>query len=219
MSSTGHKTGAGKRDSGATVRRANGHVAPHLAPALGTTLDSLAAGVVIVTGKGEILHANESAKRMLDTKSPILSIGGYLAALQASATQELREAIAAASRNGSGIGVPLVEKDFSAATAHVLPLGADHAAATAAIFVTRMKIAQPADIGIVSRIFRFTPAESRLLRELMAGASLNEAAKLLGISVATAKTHRNHIFMKAGVSRRAELLALIARLLPPIRRA
>ena len=47
---------------------------------------------------------------------------------------------------------------------------------------------------------------------------MTEAAGSLGITEATAKTHRNHIFMKAGVSRRTELLALIGRLLPPIRR-
>jgi DNA-binding CsgD family transcriptional regulator len=203
-------------------------VASYLADALGTTLDSLAAGVVIVADKGQILHANEAAKRMLDTKSPILSLGGCLAALQADATRELRKAIAAmeseAQRFGAaGIGVPLVEKDMSAATAHVLPLGrspsrAPASVAIAAVFVTRVETALPVDVGIVARIFGFTPAETRLLKQLMAGASLMEAAAALGVSVATAKTHRNHIFMKAGVSRRTELLALIGRLIPPIRR-
>ena len=202
--------------------------ASNLADALGTTLDSLAVGVVIVADRGQILHANHAAKHMLDVKSPILSHGGSLAALSPDCTRELRQAIAAAHAaqpiGAAGVGVPLVEKDMRAATAHVLPLGrrgpngmALHPVAT--IFVTRVETALPSDIGIVSRIFGFTPAETRLLKELMVGASLTEAASSLGITESTAKTHRNHIFTKAGVSRRADLLALIGRLLPPIRPA
>jgi DNA-binding CsgD family transcriptional regulator len=48
--------------------------------------------------------------------------------------------------------------------------------------------------------------------------SLIEAASALGITEATARTHRNHIFTKTGVSRRTDLLALVGRLVPPIRR-
>jgi DNA-binding CsgD family transcriptional regulator len=201
--------------------------AAHLAEALGTTLDSLAVAIVIVAERGQILHANQAAEHMLVAKSPVLSHGGCLAALNPEATRELRRAIAAVHAEPqlgtAGVGVPLVEKDLSAATAHVLPLGRQNAAtgglsAVAAVFVAHTQITAPADIGIVARIFGFTPAETRLLRELMAGASLSEAAGSLGITEATAKTHRNHIFMKAGVSRRTDLLTLIGRLLPPIRR-
>ena len=179
-----------------------------------------------MSDKAEILHANAAALRMLDARSPILSLGGRIAALHAEATRELRLAIDLARSEearlrGVGIGVPLIEKDMSAATAHILPLGrsgGEVAGPAAAIFVARVEPVIPDDLGILSRIFRFTPAETRLLKEIMSGASLNEAARVLGIGEATAKTHRNHIFMKAGVSRRAELLALIGRLLPPIRR-
>jgi DNA-binding CsgD family transcriptional regulator len=228
MASNVHRTeDAMQRIAGAPAHT-NGRVASHLADALRTTLDSLAAGVVIVADKAEILHANAAASRMLAVRSPILSLGGCLAALQADATRELRTAIAASGSDGSsigpgGVGVPLVDKDMNAATAHVMPLGhgrspAPASGAIAAVFVTRVETALPVDVGVAARIFRFTPAETRLLKHLMAGASLTEAAAALGVSVATVKTHRNHIFMKAGVSRRTELMALIGRLLPPIRR-
>ena len=76
----------------------------------------------------------------------------------------------------------------------------------------------PADVGTVARIFSLTPAEVRLLQLLVSGASLMEAGAALGITEATARTHRNHIFTKTGVSRRTDLLALVGRLVPPIRR-
>jgi len=87
------------------------------------------------------------------------------------------------------------------------------------VFVARANMMPPADIGTVARIYGLTPAETRVLQHLMAGASLAEAATALGVSETTAKTHRDHIFLKTGVSRRTDLFALIARLVPPIRRA
>ncbi len=64
--------------------------------ALGATLDSMTVGVVIVAEQGRILHTNETARRMLDARSPILSTGGYLAATNSQVSDELLKAIAIA---------------------------------------------------------------------------------------------------------------------------
>jgi DNA-binding CsgD family transcriptional regulator len=201
------------------------NVKTYLFEALGSTLDSIVIGVVIVGEQGRILHANQAAQRMFAARSPIDSLGGCLSALQGELTKELRRAIAAAQQDaksiaGAGIGVPLVDKHLAAATAHVLPLacGRGDASAAAAVFVTPAGAALPAEIGTVTRIFNLTPAEARLLQHLVTGASLTEAATALGITEATARTHRNHIFTKTGVSRRNDLLVLVTRLVPPIRR-
>jgi DNA-binding CsgD family transcriptional regulator len=206
-------------------------VKSYLFEALGSTLDSIVIGVIIVADQGRILHANQAAQRMLAARSPIVSLGGCLAALQGDLTKELRRAIAAAQTDasliaGTGIGVPLVDKNMAAATAHVLPLACSgrHAhlpnvQTATAVFVTPAISAAPAEIGTVARIFSLTPAEARLLQHLVSGASLTEAATALGVAEATARTHRNHIFTKTGVSRRTDLLVLVARLVPPIRRS
>ena len=202
-----------------------------LMQALGTTLDSIAIGVVIVSDQGRILHANQAARRMFDAQSPIVSLGGCLSALRAELTKELRGAIQMVHANRSdigsaGIGVPLVDKEMAVATAHVLPLARAELPAIAgdeaiaAVFITPASgVSSPLNISTMARIFGLTHAEGRLLEHLIAGASLTEAAAALGIAEGTARTHRNHIFMKTGVSRRADLLVLISRLIPPIRRA
>ena len=102
-------------------------VEAYLTEALGTTLDKLAVGVIIVTEDARILHANAAARHMLEARSPVVSLGGCLGALDAELTKELRRAITlvrtdAAHIGGSGIGVPLTDKDMTAAAAHVLPL-------------------------------------------------------------------------------------------------
>jgi len=86
-----------------------------------------------------------------------------------------------------------------------------------AVFVARATASPLTDIRTVARVYSLTPAEARLVQQLIAGASLTEAATALGIAEATARTHRNHIFTKTGMSRRADLLALITRLIPPVR--
>jgi DNA-binding CsgD family transcriptional regulator len=63
-----------------------------------------------------------------------------------------------------------------------------------------------------------TAAETRLLEQLARNATLAEAAKTLGISQLTARTHLAHIFSKTGISRQADLLTMVGRLAPPIRR-
>ena len=144
-------------------------VKSHLFEALGSTLDSIVIGVIIVADQGRILHANQAAQRMFAARSPIVSLGGCLAALQGDLTKELRRAIAAAQVDasrigGAGIGVPLVDKNMAAATAHVLPLACSdrhahlpNAQTAAAVFVTPAISALPAEIGTVARVFSLTP--------------------------------------------------------------
>ena len=49
-------------------------VEAYLAEALGTTLDNLAVGVIIVAEGARILHANAAARRMLEARSPVVSL-------------------------------------------------------------------------------------------------------------------------------------------------
>jgi DNA-binding CsgD family transcriptional regulator len=201
---------------------------PDLFEAVSSALDCLAPGVVIVAEQGRILRANLAARHMIEAKSPILSLGGCLCTLQAERTRELRLAIAAAQVGATacglaGIGVSLIDKTGTAATAHVLQLAQHSDAAppdaqrAAAVFVMSMHATLTPDIATVAQSFHLTPAEGRLLQQLVCGASLHEAAAALGIAEATARTHRNHIFTKTGVSRRSELLLLVGRLVPPVR--
>jgi DNA-binding CsgD family transcriptional regulator len=66
--------------------------------------------------------------------------------------------------------------------------------------------------------FGLIPAETRVLERLLRDMSLVAAAAALGIAETTAKTHLSRIFAKTGVSRQPELVALVHRLLPPLRR-
>lgn len=200
------------------------------AQALGSTLDNLAAGVIVVAEENRILHANHAAREMFAKGTPVRSVSGRLAARGAAAGAELAKAIDLARRNeagigATGIGVPLSDEAGEPAVAHVLPLARGDLRtrlvpqATAAVFVTQAGDAPLADIVAVAASIGLTPAEARVLERLLGGKSLVDAAATLGIAETTAKTHLSRIFAKTGVTRQAELVALLDRLVPPLRRS
>lgn len=193
---------------------------------LGAALDGLSAGVALVAADATILHANEVARSMFEGGGPIRSVRGRLAARQTDASVALWTAIAGAAGpeiGREGVGLALTSTGEPRAVAHVLPLAATGARgrplprAAAAVFVTGSSSEGAALPESVARSFGLTRAETRLLRRLLQGGTLVAAAAAIGIGEATAKTHLARIFAKAGVSRQAELVALIARLTPPVR--
>jgi DNA-binding CsgD family transcriptional regulator len=105
------------------------------------------------------------------------------------------------------------------AVAHVLPLRRGQRAdlvsnAAAAVFVHHAAAPPTLNPAALARLYDLTPAETRMLGELLSGDGLAEIARRLAISEATAKTHRTRIFAKTRVARRAELAALAWRLMP-----
>jgi DNA-binding CsgD family transcriptional regulator len=201
------------------------------AQALAATLNTLAAGVIIVAPDHSVLFANTPADRMLAAGRPIQSVQGKLRAVAVNANGELSKAIALAHGNEAdigkvGISIPLQATGGRAPViAHVLPLARGDIRArllpqaTAAVFITRPGEGSLADLSAFADTFRLTPAEKRLLQTLArGGTSLVETAQSLSISTTTAKTHLARIFSKTGVTRQADLLSLIKDLTPPVDR-
>ena len=196
--------------------------------ALAVTLDNFAVGIVIVTDENRILHANRAALQMFARGRPVRSVNGRLSAPDATAIAQLGDAISLALQGdlgrGAGIGVALAGALREPAIAHVLPLGdlsltgQRKSPALAVVFVVSVLGEPVVNLSAVAACLGLTPRETRLVEKLEAGATLPEAAGALGIADTTAKTHLTHIFSKAGVTRQVELMTLIHRLVPPIRK-
>jgi DNA-binding CsgD family transcriptional regulator len=189
-------------------------------------LDALSCGVVLTTVSGNILHANRSAEDRLSEGRALRGTGGSLSAGDDAAAKELRTAIKVAARDEAALGktglaIPLVEPEKDTVFAHVLPLAAGdlrtrlEPEAVAAVFVGAPDERDGANL--VAKAYGLTPAETRVLAEIAAGASTSDAAATLGIAGSTVRTHLESIFAKTGVKRQAELVRLAARLAPPTR--
>jgi DNA-binding CsgD family transcriptional regulator/PAS domain-containing protein len=189
------------------------------------TLDALSCAVLLANEHGTILHTNRAAEPMLDKGGPFQSAQGVLQATAPSAAAELRSALALATSNEAGIGkgklaIRLTGPDVPPIFAHVLPLtGSDFRTRLQPAAVAAVLIGAPPDAqdgaDALAAAFGLTPAETRLLANLFGGRTLNETAAALGITRPTAKTHLEHIFLKTGVTRQAELVRLWTGLISP----
>jgi DNA-binding CsgD family transcriptional regulator/PAS domain-containing protein len=190
-------------------------------------LDGLRCAVLLTDERGAILYANRSAEFMLRDGDLVQSVCGLLRPTTPSAAAELRAAIRLAARDEATIGkaglaICLTGPDAAPVFAHVLPMtGGEFRTrlqpeAVAAVFVGAPPNEQDG-ADTVAAAFGLTPAETRVLASLLVGRTLTETATTLGIAVATAKTHLEHIFLKTGVTRQADLMRLAAGLIPPTR--
>jgi len=90
--------------------------------------------------------------------------------------------------------------------------------ATAAVFINTPEPRPPPDLRALAQTYGLTPAEARVAERLLAGAAnLAEVAASLDVSHATVKTHLSQVFAKTGVSRQADLIALMYRMTPSAR--
>jgi DNA-binding CsgD family transcriptional regulator len=190
------------------------------------SLDLITTGVVLVDGDTKIIHANRVARSMLARGSPIRSERGALRTSRPETSAALKAAVAEAVRDetaigGAGLSVPAPQANGEAALIHVLPLMRDVRAriasgASAALFITVAADGVGPPPATLAALFRLSAAEARTLERVLAGDTLAEAARKLGIAVATVRTHLAHTFDKTGASRQADLIRLAAKFSAPV---
>jgi DNA-binding CsgD family transcriptional regulator/PAS domain-containing protein len=196
--------------------------------ALTALIDTLALGLIIVDGDARVLQANVPARSMLEKKSPVRLLKDRLTGRNAAITRQLQSAIAQAgagalAMTSQSTGISLIGGATPSAVAHVLPLGTGEVrsnllfGAAAAVFIAGMETTPTAALDGIAATYGITPTEQRVLAEIARGVSIGQAAATLEMSVATARTHLKRIYAKLGVSRQAELVALVGRLVSPFR--
>jgi DNA-binding CsgD family transcriptional regulator len=192
------------------------------------TFDGLAAGMFLVDGRGQIVHANVAGRVMLGAGDFLRSIRGQLVAGDAQVNQALREVFAVAEQGNAALGIkgialPLTAHDGERYVAHVLPLtsGARRGAgisytATAAVFVRKAALETPSPPEVIGRTFKLTPMELRVLIAVVEVGGVPEVATALGVAVTTIKTHVSRLFEKTGACRQADLVKLVAGFSTPL---
>jgi DNA-binding CsgD family transcriptional regulator len=95
----------------------------------------------------------------------------------------------------------------------VVPFRADSwvgspAYASALVFAHDPETRSPPAVNVLARIYKLTPAETRLLDALLQGKRVSEYADRAGITVNTANTQLKQIFAKTETNRQSELIRL-----------
>lgn len=188
-------------------------------------LEAFAMPAFLLDGRGRVLELNDAAAQLVSGRALALGFNNALRLGDAALT----ERIAVAARRiaadmgpwSQGLDMPLTTANgrrhaLSLVAVREPPMAgmpAFFAPARLTLLLVRPDASSDA-VGPTSleRQFGLTPAERRLAVEVASGLSLRQSADRLGIAYHTARTQLKAVFGKTGVSRQAELVALIARL-------
>jgi DNA-binding CsgD family transcriptional regulator len=197
--------------------------------AFADTLSGLAAGVFLVDENARISFANPSGQIMLDDGKILRQKDGVLTTTDPRTKATLPDVIAAA-RDGdaavgvNGISVPLSWPPAEPWLAHILPLTSGMRqqagmiySAVAAVFVHRASLEIPSSMETMSKLYKLTPSELRVLAAVSEVGGVPAVAEVVDISQATVKTHLQGLFAKTGTSRQADLVKLVATHASPLR--
>jgi DNA-binding CsgD family transcriptional regulator len=191
-------------------------------------LHGLAGGVFLVDRDCRLAFANTAGQAMLDDGRVLHVKDDTLIATDPQVL--LPEAIIAAADGEAPIGpgriaVPLSLPPLEPWLAHVLPLASGQRRqngssfnAVAAVFAHRAALEPHSALESLSKLYRLTPGETRVLAALCDAGAISGVAEQVGVSEATIKTHIQHLFGKTGTNRQTELIKLVAAHTSPLRR-
>jgi DNA-binding CsgD family transcriptional regulator len=204
--------------------------AEHASTAAEASLDRIACGVVLLGSQGEVLFANQAARRIIEEGDGIHLVekrGAQLrrrlafddARVRAEVDAVLEECLKPEEAGGQGshqhgavVRRPSGRSPYllrCASLAASERLGLDHEGARAIAFITDPEEGASLDRHVLKQLYRLTDSEAALAELLCGGERLADAAVILGITPNTARAHLKNIFHKTGVSRQPELVKVL----------
>ena len=148
--------------------------------------------------------------------------GERLVANDPQSDEALADVFASAGNGDAAVGIKgvallLNARDGKRYVAHVLPLmsgarrkAGTNYAAVAALFVHKAALTAPSLLEVITKAYRLTPMELRVLLAIVEVGGVPEAAEALGIAETTVKTHLGGLYEKTGARRQANLVKIVA---------
>jgi len=183
-------------------------------------IDALALSMLIVDGKGTILHLNAGATQLLNNKvSGLTGNTGRLSATDPLNKNRLAALICAAT-GYPAMGGAMFLNGQQTRQVFITPLPA--ASPFAKDWQTPLALVLVIEAGntvstlqLMGKLYDLTPAELRVASALLAGNSPEEYAQQAGVTQNTVRSQLKSLFRKTGTSRQSELVALLSRA-PPL---
>ena len=184
-------------------------------------LDHMPFGVILVDSRGKILALNRTAGEVVEQCDGLSITRSGLAAATAQATSELRSLIARSAQTMAGeslspggqlaLARPSMKRPLSVLVAplHLREVEWSKRTPTVAVFVSDPERTAKAPAETISRLYGLTPAEARLVVQLIGGRSVAEAADELRITSATARNQLKAVFRKTETHRQSDLVRLV----------
>ncbi len=182
-------------------------------------LDEIDYGMLLVTGDGQVLYLNHTARLELDSDHPLQLAGQSLRAQRPQDVAPLYDALASAQRGLRRLLTLGEGANRSSVSVVPLPPGQgqrldDQAPATLLVLGKR-EVCASLSVQGYARSLNLTPAETRVLERLCAGVRPNTIALEQAVAVSTIRTQIGSIRAKTGATSISELVRQVA-VLPPV---
>ena len=193
------------------------------------TVDSLSTGILLTEDRGRISYMNSSAEALLKKGAALKSRDGRLVAAHSNAREALSQALeqSVSGRAPASTGqyaVPLPDEEGAGLIANVLPLQWRDSRnplgpipGAAAVIIQDPAASAKPPLDALAELYGLTAAEQKILELVAEGVAPQEAADKLSVSLATVKTHLQHVFAKTNTGRQADLVRLVAQATAPIK--
>jgi DNA-binding CsgD family transcriptional regulator len=180
----------------------------------GSVLDALDHGLAVVDASGRLLFQNEAAEAWLSESKNLKAPGGRLVGLRPKVRRDLEAAITAVS--GGSAMKTLALQSAEDGPAEIVTLAALPRASGCALIGFGRRRCDPAATEAFLDAFHLTPAERRLVGNILDGSALEDAAAQSNLKLSTARSYLKSIFFKTGARRQAELVHLVGSVAPPL---
>jgi DNA-binding CsgD family transcriptional regulator len=189
----------------------------HDSPAAGLSMamDELAYGVLLVTAKGQLLHANLAARHELAGRKVLLLHEGLVQTVDAAQGRLLVQALAKAETGRRSLVA--LRSTAARLSVAVVPLRTERGedAAVVALILSRASVCDAVMLCFFARAHGLTPSEEQVLAILCQGYSAPEIALQLKVAVSTVRSHIRSLCAKTHSNGVRALVGQVA-VLPPI---
>jgi DNA-binding CsgD family transcriptional regulator len=177
-------------------------------------MDELAYGVLLVSPKGQLLHANKAARDEIARRQAVTVHEGLVQATDATQSAMLLQALSKAETGRRSL-VTLRGRARRPMSIAVVPLRDHGPHAPIALIFSRATMCDAVMLCFFSRAHGLTPTEEQVLAILCQGASAPDAARQLNVAVSTVRSHVRSMCAKTQCNGVRALVGLVA-VLPPI---
>jgi DNA-binding CsgD family transcriptional regulator len=182
---------------------------------LSLVMDELAYGVLLASAKGQLLHANQTARHELARRKMLAIREGQVETTDASQSKVLIQALTRA--EGGRRSLIVLRAGANRLNVAVVPLRPErpHDPGAVALIFSRATVCDSVMLCFFARAHGLTPAEEQVLAILCQGYSAPEAAQQLNVAVSTVRSHVRSLCAKTQCNGVRALVGQVA-VLPPI---